>query len=157
MPGVKIASMYCAAYLASELTGSGPISATRAPPRGRHPATSIVSSQTFPSDSRTVPRWPLAASASASAEYVSRCQNTGARGSSANIACAVIQQPTSPVRSLTGLQIYALTSEFAQSVMARHSAKDENGFMGGSNCGGRQGHSTERSACPEYADVNSLL
>src|SRR5882672_10117332 len=63
IPGVKIASIYCAEYFASELTGSGPISATRDPPDGCHPATSTVRSHTLPSDSTTVPRAPLAVSA----------------------------------------------------------------------------------------------
>ena len=49
----------------SGLTRSGPIFATRSPPGGRQPASAMVNSQIFPSDSTTVPRDPLAVSASA--------------------------------------------------------------------------------------------
>jgi hypothetical protein len=42
-----------------------PTSATCSPPAGRHPASAMVNSHTFPSDSTTAPPGPLAASATA--------------------------------------------------------------------------------------------
>lgn len=104
MPGFMIASMYCATYFVPAFTGSGPISATRSPPFGRHPASAIVNSHTFPSAGRTVPVLSLACSAKAMVENLSRCQKTECPESCPTGSLARIQQPISPLRSLTGRQ-----------------------------------------------------
>src|SRR4029079_13760846 len=97
----------------------GPISATRAPTDGRQPPTSIVRSQHFPRDSTTVPRGPLTASASARVEYVSKCQKMGTCGSCPTAVFAMIQQPSSSVRWLTGLQIWLSASWVAVTVTTK--------------------------------------
>ncbi len=94
--------MYCATYFVPAFTGSGPISATRSPPFGRHPASAIVKSHTFPSAGSTVPVLSLACSAEALVENLSRCQKTECAENCPTGSLARIQQPISPLRSLTG-------------------------------------------------------
>jgi len=89
---------------------------------------------------------------------VSRCQNTGARGNSANFACAVIQQPTSTVRSLTGLQICAQALEAAARARRRQIPNDNKGFfISGFLLRWSSDHSRWRSGGAEYVAWNSRL
>jgi len=85
----------------------GPISAMRVPPDGATQATSIVRSPHFPEGlPRRSHAGPLAASAIGARRIGGQVpQRSAACGSWPSAAFAVIQQPSSPVRSLTGLQI----------------------------------------------------
>src|SRR5258708_5369955 len=69
---------------------------------GRHPASAIDSSRSFPSAWRTVPRGSLAFSARTLVETLSRCQKPEWAESSPTDSLAITQQPISLVRSLIG-------------------------------------------------------
>src|SRR3989442_2382911 len=86
----------------------------------------MVNSQTFPSDSTTAPRCPLATSAAARVGYVSKCQKIGGGGSFPSGALSVIQHPTSPVRLLTGRQIFAKAWSRAESPATNHATAVKN-------------------------------
>ena len=101
IPGLNIASIYWAAKTPGVI-GSGPIVVTCSPAEARHDASSIVSSQTFPRASRTVPRFVLVASAASRVRKVSICQNVSVPANSPMVSFVSIQHPASCVRSLIG-------------------------------------------------------
>src|SRR2546428_13287195 len=64
----------------------------------------MVKSQTFPSDSTTAPRCPLATSAAARVGYVSKCQKIGGGGRLPNGRPEANHHALNPAHSRNGFQ-----------------------------------------------------